>query len=931
MISISDLKYSTPNTPQIDFPQFNEGQKVKCEFTLNFNYNLNSTFDAQFLVTAQNQITWLNGSFVGKVVSGDTVDLDAVIQGGTNVNVTGIVANVSGNVLTFTTNIFAAGEVNLLFPQGVNEQMFLVNTTRTKPLQLDIFFNLIPQNASPSNASLWDNSMVRLRINMPSSDGVYNFMQLGQRSGSTFITSECSFEKDDNDYFVTIVFIPALGIENNDFSTPSWYNGIQTVKPNINVVGYNQVGNPNNFISANFNQLSNIGWYNEWYNEGENNFTISDFLIEDAITNPMPTLSHNTDNHVSFKISHDEGVSEDIQVSIYNFFPFSQTKNNNWTRLQNQIGSLYPSNETLIFGEKVGAYCKIENLVVTDDSGDKLVEFDVVFNPEFLDFVLFEPTQYRLAVNVSNAETFNENVTLILSQNTWSNFVPPPTPIGGRDPGFLYFFQNIGDETVENYSGCTEDDFLFTTKFDLPKNTVFNNFVMSIEVRRNSDDALIVKLQETLLDFNSIPIVNGIYQFNNSIGFPQYLDAPNRNAITLNLTGETTSITYGVEFIASLMAGWRDWLPLINALPDFYDFNLPLNGQSREWVNYLRLAGYEIRLRLDFNSPTGQLFLDKEITLLDYNEYTDSSCLIELVDSLGNVQPVVNGEIIALNNAFYTIRATHTVTGMVIEDYDVIHGYIGLRPNNGEPMKRISTAHDWTNLNMPLQPLANETRAVGTVLSADTYRVECRVYSSDLGSLTTIVSGFKNPKYPNFWVFADWADLGVTDEGTFIAWIEANSDYTVDSVTDFSLVGFELKCNISASAGGGENLDLSTLGITEVKAIGNGFEDITTINLNNNIITEFNPVLPLPDSLKGLFLENNIIAEFNPVLPLPLGLLELYLDDNNISDWSLSLPWINSQPAFDDPCDIYTDNNPSTAIGTSFETIAITKNATIVE
>jgi hypothetical protein len=379
------------------------------------------------------------------------------------------------------------------------------------------------------------------------------------------------------------------------------------------------------------------------------------------------------------------------------------------------------------------------------------------------------------------------------------------------------------------------------------------------------------------------------------------------------------------------MAGWRDWLPLINALPDFYDFNLPLNGQSREWVNYLRLAGYEIRLRLDFNSPTGQLFLDKEITLLDYNEYTDSSCLIELVDSLGNVQPVVNGEIIALNNAFYTIRATHTVTGMVIEDYDVIHGYIGLRPNNGEPMKRISTAHDWTNLNMPLQPLANETRAVGTVLSADTYRVECRVYSSDLGSLTTIVSGFKNPKYPNFWVFADWADLGVTDEGTFIAWIEANSDYTVDSVTDFSLVGFELKCNISASAGGGENLDLSTLGITEVKAIGNGFEDITTINLNNNIITEFNPVLPLPDSLKGLFLENNIIAEFNPVLPLPLGLLELYLDDNNISDWSLSLPWINSQPAFDDPCDIYTDNNPSTAIGTSFETIAITKNATIVE
>jgi len=757
---------------------------------------------------------------------------------------------------------------------------------------------------------------------------VYNFTQLGQKSGTTFIMSECSFEKEDDDYFVTIVFIPALSIENNDFSTPSWYNGVQTVKPNINVVGYNQIGNPNNFISANFNQLSNVGWYNEWYNEGVNNFVISDLLIEDGATNSMPTLSHNTDNHVSFKVSHADGVSEDVQVSIYNFFPFAQTKNNAFTRLQNQIGSLYPSNETLIFGEKFDAFCKIENLVITDDSGDKLVEFDVVFNDEFVDFVTFEPTLYRLAVNVSNDETFDENVTLILSQNTWSNFVQPPTPIGGREPGFLYFYQNIGDNTVENYSGCTEDDFLFTTKFDLPKNTVFNNFVMSIEVRRNSDDALIVKLQETLLDFNSIPVVNGIYQFNNSIGFPQYLDSPNRNAITLNLTGETTSITYGVEFIASLMANWRDWLPLINALPDFYDFSLPLNGQSREWVNYLRLAGYEIRLRLDFNSPTGQLFLDKEITLLDYNEDPKSTCLIELVDSLGNVQPVVNGEIIALNNAFYTIRATHTVTGMVIEDYDIIHGYIGLRPNNGEPMKRISTAHDWTNLNMPLQPLSNETRAVGTVISSDTYRVECRVYSSDLGSLTTIVSGFKNPKYPNFWVFADWADLGVTNQATFIAWIEANSNYTVDLVTDFSLIGFELKCNITAI--GGSDLEIGSNGITEVKTIGNGFDSLQNLDLSGNVLTEFNPILPLPNTLQNLALAFQNLTKFNPELPLPISLQYLDLIDNNISDWSLSLPWINSQPAFDDPCTIFTETNPSTAIGTDFETIANTKNATII-
>jgi hypothetical protein len=204
----------------------------------------------------------------------------------------------------------------------------------------------------------------------------------------------------------------------------------------------------------------------------------------------------------------------------------------------------------------------------------------------------------------------------------------------------------------------------------------------------------------------------------------------------------------------------------------------------------------------------------------------------------------------------------------------------------------------------------------------------------------------------NFWVFADWADLGVTNQATFIAWIEANSDYTVDLVTDFSLVGFELKCNISAS--GGTLIDLSTKGITEVKAIGNGFEDIADLNLNNNDLLEFNPVLPLPDGLNVLSLSNTSLTEFNPILPLPNSLKFLYLNGNNltefnpdlplpsslqildlinndISDWSLSLPWINSQPTFDDPCAIFTETNPSSAIGTTFETVANTKNAIIVE
>ena len=158
----------------------------------------------------------------------------------------------------------------------------------------------------------------------------------------------------------------------------------------------------------------------------------------------------------------------------------------------------------------------------------------------------------------------------------------------------------------------------------------------------------------------------------------------------------------------------------------------------------------------------------------------------------------------------------------------------------------------------------------------------------------------------NFWVFADWGDLSVTNQATFIVWVEANSDYTVDSVTDFSLVGTQLKCNIAAS--GGVIIDFSSQGITDVKAIGNGFEGIQQLRLTDNSLTSFNLVLPLPTSLTTL-----------------------RLISNDISDWSLLEPWITAQPAFTNPCNIATTDNPTSAIGTTFETIALAKNAIIIE
>lgn len=149
-----------------------------------------------------------------------------------------------------------------------------------------------------------------------------------------------------------------------------------------------------------------------------------------------------------------------------------------------------------------------------------------------------------------------------------------------------------------------------------------------------------------------------------------------------------------------------------------------------------------------------------------------------------------------------------------------------------------------------------------------------------------------------------WSDFGVTDEASLVAWLAEVSDYTAINVTNLVISGTELKCNVSAS--GGSDLVLINLLIQEIIAIGQGFIGLLSLILESNPLTEFNPIIPLPNTLQFLLLENN-----------------------NISDWSLSEPWATLQTPFTNLCEISTSGNPTPAIGTNFEAIINTKNATV--
>jgi hypothetical protein len=208
----------------------------------------------------------------------------------------------------------------------------------------------------------------------------------------------------------------------------------------------------------------------------------------------------------------------------------------------------------------------------------------------------------------------------------------------------------------------------------------------------------------------------------------------------------------------------------------------------------------------------------------------------------------------------------------------------------------------------------------------------------------------------NFDVRADWDYFTVTDEASFIA----NSslffiDATFVNVSNFSLVGNRLRCNIETDSKSLNMYGDGVFGIKEVIAITN-LPSLIFLNIGLSLLTEFNPTLPLPENLTSLQLLNTPLTEFNPTLPLPNNLVDLFLQNNQLTKFNLTLPlpsslitlnlqnnqittqgyedsepWATAQPSFIslNGCRIFFNGNPDSPIGTNFETILATKNVTL--
>jgi hypothetical protein len=133
--------------------------------------------------------------------------------------------------------------------------------------------------------------------------------------------------------------------------------------------------------------------------------------------------------------------------------------------------------------------------------------------------------------------------------------------------------------------------------------------------------------------------------------------------------------------------------------------------------------------------------------------------------------------------------------------------------------------------------------------------VQAGAFQIPIGRYRSIL--FNNEPSPyNFDVdSSDWGSI--TNQATFESELGVVCDRFIKS-------GNKIQANIISNQ---SSLFLSQRNITNLNYI--TIDGVISLYLSTNQITNFNPSLPLPNSLKGLFLGGNLIVNFNPTLPLP--------------------------------------------------------------
>ena len=786
--------YSTSRT----FLNVNSCEPVVESFDLIFDFDFRSSSQDIVQIISPNSLKRLGSSWNDTgVVVGDSVTLSATLTDSTtdpdtidSIAMTVTIQDIQGDVIIFSSDMVTIfGDISLqgkLFPQQNQCGPFnIVNNTRNTPKEISIQHNIIKNSVNNNFTSIIDGSENTFLIEDVDSMTVGDdlaMVQQGLKSGGRYLLDEVKLLRLSDlsgKKRYTAIFAYLLPVTNSvDFSRPEFFEGSECLKSTVKIEGFPDISNPNSVLGAeSFDPIGNTGWKNEEYNQGLNPYTVNSFTIQKQNGDVINKLDHNVKCTVTAVIDSTENIGGTALINIELIVPEDDFKSNSFTNLQNTYAVF------MSLGSGVGATSVknggsfiIDNTSVVFGINQATLKFDIEPNTNlkaYINSLTEQQWMYVLTTNLNDDDGVDGDRAAVTLDLQSTNFEVSPIPDqlfdGVVSQGFLNHVQSVGDVLTPNFEGRTEDDFLFTSKINLEDGVAWEQMTLDVEVVRNSDNASF-DLFSSAFNFGNIPVLNGVIQLNEEQIINQYLEAPERNKISLKNTGVTGTGNYEVQLIWSMMANWKDWISENDAFVDFYNTSLENNGLNKEWVRYLDLTGYTIRARVRLVKEGIAYYFGGNINLLDYDNWAGNS-EITLFDESDTEVPVL------IDNQVMKVRADHVLSSGSWELSDT-WGWISQRGYHQDPNKRISTFWDWTNISNPLKPKSGETKAtleiVTTNTTDDTARIECLVDTSLVNiSDYSLTSRIQNPAKPDcmhpFQYIFDYITANSANENDYVA------------------------------------------------------------------------------------------------------------------------------------------------------------------
>lgn len=750
MIQITDDRYYDDQGRELSFPLFDGADSMQAEF--DFRIEFSASFTTSFSVNIEGDKAtlasgaWEDLGFVeGAPITGgytDSASAAQTIPGGTTIDF------INGAEMIISVGFPGADGL-------VTSGKFVCDV---EPEAFGFQINLVKNTGPENGISLIDGEMQRFEVDISAGMSVGDteaFSQLGNASGGSNMSPTITRLTDDGGLKSYKIFTQfkqwLVGNEMKQFFASG-----ECVKPWIEIIAYPQFQNPGIKQTTTYSPTAaNTGFFDEVYNGGTPDYTLSALTWTDNDGDPMQRPDHTQESNFSFTVSGVFSASSKFNIAFF-WDPVTPTLySNKPTRMENNRAMCTSTTALSVGGPitvsgsltSLGAGVDIEDLEITQSGTSATVTGKIVPNSQYTALInaqtadpnlINSDRRCRFAVKVQDPDLEDNFIRASWLTVFYGELTKNVKPLGVWEQGVLIqLYDHANDQQT---SVITEDDVRVYGRVQIPKNDPdFTGINLKVCAVKDTGESFILENQQ--IDFSDFPLLpDGSLPVNVS-DFNGYALPPSTDKNVKSVTRYTpldTVTYYGLQFNYGTLIRWQYWLEQPNASFEFFGVNG--EGKNQDWQHY-RNGDWDVQFILETQTVDGSYENAFPLPINNYDDWLgESEIRWELQDGTPINNPIAG--VICVAIAEHTLEPSNAWVG---DKWGMLRVY----PFEGGPDFTISSVLPLgTDPNNPFQPLNGEVGLKLELSGAQTIKLSClfdatKIAASNL-TFSSRVEGFSD-------------------------------------------------------------------------------------------------------------------------------------------------------------------------------------------